>query len=139
MRQEGKVTDKRVRLEGAVEKHSAFVRLSSLLGVLRARFGAPQQPINGSGLERVDDLYEAIWDRIVRAMGSAVVNRETDNWPEYFDGLRKVIRKTIAESSTCGLPENEKEDLTHRLEDSICQLENELHSALDDTLERLEK
>ena len=138
MRQEGKVTDKHVRLEGAVEKHSAFVRLSSLLGVLRARFGAPQQPIEGSGFERVDDLYEAIWDRIVRAMGTAVVNRETDNWPEYFDGLRKVIHKTIAECSTCGLSESEKGDLTRRLEDSICQLENELHSALDESLERLE-
>jgi hypothetical protein len=139
MRQEGKVTDKHVRPEGAVEKHSAFVRLSSLLGVLRARFGAPQQPIEALGFERVDDLYEAIWDRIVRAMGTAVVNRETDNWPEYFDGLRKVIRKTIAGCSTCGLSESEKNDLTWRLEDSICQLENELHCALDDSLERIEK
>jgi len=139
MRQEGKDTDKHVRSEGAVEKHSALVRLGGLLGVLRARFGAPQQPIGSSELERVDDLYEAIWDRIVRAMGSAVVNRETDNWPEYFAGLRKVIRKTIAECSPGGLSESEKGDLTLRLEDSICQLENELHSALDDSLERLEK
>jgi hypothetical protein len=139
MRQEGKDTDKNVRPEGAAEKPSALVKLSLLLSALRERLGASQRPIERSGSERVDDLYEAIWDRIVRAMGSAVVNRETDDWPEYFDSLRNVIRRTIAESSTCDLSEGGKIDLTRRLEDSICQLENELRCALQGSLEKLEE
>jgi hypothetical protein len=131
MRHEGsKDTDKNVPLKGAAEERSALVTLSSLLSALRARLGPQQLPIESSRSARVDDLYEAIWDRIVRAMGSAVVNRETSNWPEYFGSLRKLIRKTVAESSTCGLSEDEKVDLVRRLEDSISQLENELHRVL---------
>ena len=139
MRQEREDTDKKASPKGVAEMHSALVKLSSLLSDVRARLGAQQSPIESLRSKRIDDLYEAIWDRIVRAMGAAVVNRETDNWPEYFDGLRKVIRKTIAGCSAGGLSEREKNDLTQRLEDSICQLENELHCALDDSLERLEK
>jgi hypothetical protein len=133
MRQEGsKETDKNVPPKGAAEKRSALVKLSSLLSALRARLGPQQRPIESSRSEHVDDLYEAIWDRIVRAMGSAVVNRETNNWPEYFDSLRNLIHKTVAESPTCGLSEGEKADLVRRLEDSISQLENELHRVLNE-------
>jgi len=130
MRQEGKDTANNVPVKGPAEKRSALLTLSSFLGVLRAPLGMQQQPVERSRSVRVDDLYEAIWDRIVRAMGSAVVNRETDNWPEYFDSLRNLIRRTIADSSTCGLSEVEKADLVRRLEDSISQLQNELHRVL---------
>jgi hypothetical protein len=132
MRQEGKDTDNAVPQKGAAEKHSALVNLSSLLSAFRARLESRQRSVESSRSERVDDLYEAIWDRIVRAMGNAVVNRETNNWPEYFDNLRKLIRKTVAESSTSGLSESEKEVLTWRLEASIRQLESELHRVLSD-------
>jgi hypothetical protein len=132
MRQEGKDTDNAVPQKGAAEKHSALVRISSLLSALRGRLDTQQRSVEIARSERVDDLYEAIWDRVVRAMGSAVVNRETNNWPEYFDNLRNLIRKTVAESSTSGLSDSEKEVLTWRLEASIRQLENELHRVLSD-------
>jgi hypothetical protein len=132
MRQEGQDTDKAAPQKGTAEKHSALVNLSSWLSAFRARLDAGQQSVESSRSKRVDDLYEAIWDRIVRAMGSAVVNRETNNWPEYFDNLRNLIRKSIAESSTSGLSDSEKEVLTWRLEASIRQLENELHRVLSD-------
>ena len=132
MRQEREDTDKKASPKGMSETHSALVKLSSLLSDVRARLGAQQSPIESLRSKRNDDLYEAIWDRIVRAMGSAVVNRETSNWSEYFGSLRNLIRKTIAESSTCGLSENEKADLIRRLEESISQLENELHRTLSE-------
>jgi hypothetical protein len=132
MRQEGKDTANNVPLKGPTERRSALVTLSSFLSVLRAPLGVQQRPIESSRSVRVDDLYEAIWDRIVRAMGSAVVNRETNNWPEYFNSLRNLICRTVAESSTCGLSEGEKSDLTRRLVESISQLENELHRVLNE-------
>jgi hypothetical protein len=138
MRREGEDTDKGTSPKGLAETHSVLVKLSSLLSDLRARLGAQQSPIEGLRSKRVDDLYEAIWDRIVRAMGSAVVNRETNNWLEYFDSLRTLIRKTIGESSTCGLSESEKEDLIRRLEENIRELANELHRSLDGSFEKLE-
>ena len=132
MRQEREDTDKKASPKGIAERHSALVKLSSLLSDVRVRLGAQQSPVESLWSKRIDDLYEAIWDRIVRAMGSAVVNRETNNWSEYFGSLRNLIRKTIAESSTCGLSENEKADLIRRLEESISQLENELHRTLNE-------
>ena len=132
MRQEGKDTDKDVPSKGATDKHSALVRLSSLLSALRARLGAQQQPIESSTFVHLDDLYEAIWDRIERAVGSAIVSRETTNWSEYFDGLHNLIHKTVAESSTCSLSEGEKADLVRRLEDSLSQLQNELQRVLNE-------
>jgi hypothetical protein len=134
MHQEGEDIDKKTSPKGVAETHSALVKLSSLLSDLRARLGTKQSPIEGLRSKRIDDLYEAIWDRIVRAMGSAVVNRETNNWPEYFDNLRNLIRKTIAESSTCGLSESDKQGLIRRLEESTRQLESELHHALDNSI-----
>ena len=132
MRQEGEDIGKAVPQKGTAEKHSALVSLSSLLSAFRARLESRQQSVESSRSKRVDDLYDAIWDRIVRAMGSAVVNRETNNWPEYFYNLRNLIRKTVAESSTSGLSESEKEVLTWRLQESIRQLENELHRTLNE-------
>jgi hypothetical protein len=71
-----------------------------------------------------------LWDRIVRAMGRAVVNHETDNWPKYFDGLREVTRKAVGEGTIIGLSKIEKAELTRRLTESIDELEHELSKEL---------
>jgi polynucleotide 5'-kinase involved in rRNA processing len=110
---------------------SELVRLSSLLSKLRARF----QPTHGTPSaqrERIDRLYEALWDRIVRAMGHAAVNNEVNNnWPNYFNGLRDVTSKVVGESMIIGLSDSGKAQLTRRLVESIDQLENEFSRLLE--------
>jgi hypothetical protein len=104
---------------------SESVRLSSLLSKLRARF-QPAYGAPSAQLERIDRLYESLWDRIVRAMGHAAVNNEVnDNWSNYFNGLRNVTNKVVGESTTIGLSENERALLIRRLVESIHQLEHE--------------
>src|SRR4029077_7054153 len=110
----------------AASKRSALVELLFLLGKLRARFQAGYSRIASSRSEQIDKLYEMLWDRIVRAMGRAVVNHETDNWPKYFDGLREVTRKAVGEGTIIGLSKIEKAELTRRLTESIDELEHEL-------------
>ena len=85
--------------------------------------------------EQIDKLYEMLWDRIVRAMGRAVVNHETDNWPKYFDGLREVTRKVVGEGTIFGLSRIEKAELTRRLTESIDELEHELCKELTKPVE----
>ena len=71
-------------------------------------------------------LYEALWDRIVRAIGRAAVNNEVnDDWPNYFDDLRDLTSKVIEKSTIIGLSERQKVQLTRRLVESIHQLERE--------------
>jgi hypothetical protein len=92
----------------AAAKRSALVELLFLLGKLRARFQVRYSRIASSRSEQIDNLYEMLWDRIVRAMGRAVVNHETDNWPKYFDGLREVTRKAVGEGTIIGLSRSRK-------------------------------
>jgi hypothetical protein len=114
----------------AAAKHSALVKLLFLLSKLRAGFQARYSRIASSRSEQIDELYEMLWDRIVRAMGRAVVNHETNNWPKYFDGLREVTRKAVGEGTIIGLSKIEKAELTSRLTESIDELEHELGKEL---------
>jgi hypothetical protein len=116
-------------------KHSALVKLLFLLSKLRARFQATYSQIASSRSEQIDALYEMLWDRIVRAMGRAVVNHETNNWPKYFDGLREVTRKVVGEGTITGLSKIEKAELTRRLTESIDELEHELSKELTKPIE----
>jgi hypothetical protein len=113
----------------------ALVALLVLLRTLRTRFQAQHQikqgtQIGSSRQELIDDLYEALWDKILHTVGPAVVNNEAKNWPQYFDRLHNITRKVVAESSAIGLSEMEKSDLTLRLVESIDQLEHELRPLL---------
>ena len=119
----------------AEAKRSALVELLFLLGKLRARFQVRYSRIASSRSEQIDKLYEMLWDRIVRAMGRAVVNHETDNWPKYFDGLREVTRKAVGEGTIIGLSKIEKAELTRRLTESIDELEHELCKELTKPVE----
>jgi hypothetical protein len=111
-------------------QRSELVRLSSLLSKLRARFQATHGTPSAQ-LERIDKLYEALWDRIVRAMGHAAANNEVnDNWPNYFDGLRNVTVKVVGENTIGGLSDSGKAQLTRRLVESIDQLEHEFSRLL---------
>jgi hypothetical protein len=112
-----------------------LINLLNLLQTLRARFQVQRQTasetqIGSSRQELIDGLYEVLWDRILHAVGPAVVENETRNWPKYFDGLRNLTRKVIAESRTIGLSEREKMELARRLVESIDQLEHELRPLL---------
>ena len=71
----------------------------------------------------IDELYDALWHQMMRAIGRAVVNNQTNAWPDYFNGLRDLTRRLVAQSTTSGLTENEKEILIRRLVERIDQLE----------------
>jgi hypothetical protein len=118
--------------DSAVPLRSELVRLSSLLSRLRARFQPTQERTPRAQPERIDRLYEALWDRIVRAMGNAAVNNEANNdWPNYFNGLRDVTSKVVGESTTIGLSDSERARLVRRLVESIDQLEHEFSRLLE--------
>ena len=75
------------------------------------------------GLPRdLEGLYVAMWDRMIRSIGRALVNHQTENWPGYFNGLRDLARKVLAEA-TAGLSPNEKADLARRLVERIDEME----------------
>jgi hypothetical protein len=76
-----------------------------------------------SQADRINDLYAALWDQILRAIGRAVVNRQTKDWPKYFNDLRALTRRLIAEGTTSDLPASAKADLARRLVERIDQLE----------------
>ena len=135
MRQEIRQIHPNMPSRDVAAKRSALVELLSLLSKLRARFQARHSRIASSRSEQIDKLYEMLWDRIVRAMGRAVVNHETDNWPKYFDGLREVTRKAVGEGTVIGLSKIEKAELTRRLTESIDELEHELCKELTNHVE----
>ena len=119
----------------AEARRSALGELLFLLGKLRARFQERYSPIASSRSEQIDKLYEMLWDRIVRAMGRAVVNHETNDWPKFFDGLREVTRKVVGQGTIFGLSKIEKAELTRRLTESIDELEHELCKELTKPVE----
>jgi hypothetical protein len=43
-----------------------------------------------------DDLYKALSARVT----ADAIGRETDEWPVYFAGLRDLIRRVVAESTS---------------------------------------
>src|SRR5262249_46464760 len=71
----------------------------------------------------INDLYVEIWDRMFRAISHTVVNHQTDNWPQYFTGLRDLTRRVVAEGATSSLSATEKTYLAHRLVQRIDELE----------------
>jgi hypothetical protein len=82
----------------------------------------PEQVVAPGGFKHreIEGLYVAIWNRVLRDISRAVVNRQTSNWREYFDALRNLICKVVTNSS---LSENEKTELTRRLLERINKLE----------------
>jgi hypothetical protein len=116
----------RPQRDAAALTRSELAKLSSLLSILRARFQSNPWRSPRAQSERIDKLYEALWDRIVRAIGRAAVNNEVnDDWPNYFDDLRDLTSKVIEKSTIIGLSERQKVQLTRRLVESIHQLERE--------------
>jgi len=73
--------------------------------------------------QSVNDLYAALWDQIIRAIGRAVVKHQTDDWPAYFSGLRDLTRKLVTESTANALSASQKAELTRRLTERIDELE----------------
>ena len=58
-----------------------------------------------------DELYTALSERITAdAMG-----HETNKWPDYYNGLRDLIRRVVTESTESGLSADEKDALIERL------------------------
>ncbi len=79
----------------------------------------------GSRQRKIDDLYRAMWNRILSDITRAVVKKETNNWPEYFRALRELVSKVVMDSKGRGLFENEKTDPRQRLLGRINELENQ--------------
>jgi hypothetical protein len=111
----------------AASKHARPAKFSLVLSTLRWQLpgGTKIKPETQahSRHERIDSLYAAIWDRILRVMSRVAVNHEIKDWPEYFNGLRHLVHKVLAESTTSDLSASEKTDLTRRLVERIDQLE----------------
>jgi hypothetical protein len=81
----------------------------------------------------VESLYVAIWDRVFRAISRAVVDHRTENWPEYFNEVRGLTCKAVAEGTTSGLSANQKTELVRRLVERINGLEKWWPSSAKDT------
>ena len=66
-----------------------------------------------------DELYTALSERITAdAMG-----HETNKWPDYYNGLRDLIRRVVTESTESGLSADEKDALIERLLKYVSALE----------------
>jgi hypothetical protein len=116
----------------AALKRFELIKLSSLLSALRGRFSSKPGTIPRGQSEWIDKLYVALWDRIVCAIGDAAVNGEANNnWPNYFNDLRDLTSRVVGKSTTIGLSESEKVQLTRRLVESIHQLEHEFCRLLE--------
>jgi hypothetical protein len=66
-----------------------------------------------------DELYGALSARVT----AAVTAQENDNWPEYFEGLRALIRRVVTETTESGLSGEEKQNLIQRLLRHVSSLE----------------
>jgi hypothetical protein len=82
----------------------------------------PEQVVTSGGFKdrEIEGLYAAIWKRVLRDIGRAVVRRQTSNWQEYFGALRNLISKVVTDSN---LSKNQKAELTRRLLERISELE----------------
>ena len=67
----------------------------------------------------VEDLYLGVSARIT----SAVVNNRTNDWPNYFEGLRDLVRRVVTETTENGLSADARAALLQRLMDHIADLE----------------
>jgi hypothetical protein len=79
----------------------------------------------GSRQRQIDDLYRAMWNRIIRDITQAVVKRETNSWADYFAALRELVSTAVTDSRGRGLSESEKADLTRRLLERINEFEKQ--------------
>jgi hypothetical protein len=67
----------------------------------------------------LNELYGALSARVT----AAVTAHETDDWSQYFKGLRAVIRRVITDTAESGLSEEEKQELIQRLLAHVSSLE----------------
>ena len=67
----------------------------------------------------VDELYRAVSERIT----TAVIRHKTDNWPDYFIGLRETVDRVIAKTTEEDLSDDQREALVRQLMEHISELE----------------
>jgi hypothetical protein len=66
-----------------------------------------------------DELYTALSERIT----ADAMRHETNKWPDYYNGLRGLIRRVVTESTESGLSADEKDALIERLLKFVSALE----------------
>jgi hypothetical protein len=66
-----------------------------------------------------DELYTALSERIT----AGAMGHETNKWPDYYDGLRDLIRRVVTESTESGLSADGKDALIERLLKYVSALE----------------
>lgn len=69
----------------------------------------------------IDSLEVAIWNRILRDITRVQIKRQTNNWPDYFNALRKLMCRVVTDSGS--LSAEDKADLTRRLLARISEFE----------------
>jgi hypothetical protein len=68
----------------------------------------------------VDELY---YLGVSALLTKSVVNHTTDDWARYFDGLRNLVRRVVAETTENGLSDEDRAALIARLMDHLAELE----------------
>ena len=66
-----------------------------------------------------DELYNALSARIT----ADVIGHKTNKWPDYYNGLRDLIRRVVTESTESDLSAAEKDALIERLLKHVPTLE----------------
>ena len=67
----------------------------------------------------VDELYKDLSARIT----ADATGHQTNKWPDYYNGLRDLIRRVVTESTESGLSADEKGALIERLLKYVSDLE----------------
>jgi hypothetical protein len=91
---------------------------------MRIRWAKRTKQIAAQGDSRqreIDSLEVAIWNRILRDITRVQIKRQTNNWPDYFNALRKLMCRVVTDSGS--LSAEDKADLTRRLLARISEFE----------------
>jgi hypothetical protein len=96
---------------------------SALGRVLDRLWSATGRPRPGrfeaSASSRIDELFEMLSARIT----ADAVKRNTQDWPSYFNEVRIMILRVVAETDESRLSARERIELTKRLVDHVEALE----------------
>jgi hypothetical protein len=128
-------------LNNAIQAHwtklMQYVENLALLNSIQAILAGDDRPkVTTSGPERVEELDAALWEQMLRALGRALIDHQTDDWPAYFNHLRQVVNKVVTTTAISEMDDSHKAILVQRLMDRIDGLEKSWSASQKPALER---
>ncbi len=128
-------------MNNAIQAHwtklMQYVENLALLNSIQAILAGDDRPqITTSGPERVEELDAALWEQMLRALGRALIDHQTDDWPAYFNHLRQVVNKVVTTTAISEMDDSHKAILVQRLMDRIDGLEKSWSVSQKPALER---